>query len=195
MEKDLKEQIKATFLRNVEEKSLDDVGLWFTKSYRLYSSEKFCDFVSIFKTKSVRIIGDYDVDGICATSILLLGLKKAGFTNVSFRIPHRTDGFGLSERLVDECINDKVKLIITCDNGISAIYPVKKAKENGIAVIITDHHQSVVDDDDNIILPEADIIINPSAIENSADYSHYCGAGICYKLMKELLSDSHSVTN
>lgn len=189
MDKHLKEKIKETFLKNVEAKNLDEVSQWFTKPYRLYDAEKFCNFVNKFKRKSVRIIGDYDGDGICSTTILFKGLKKSGFSDVSFRIPYRTDGFGLSEKLVDECISDGIHLIITCDNGTTSILPIKKAKEHGISVIVTDHHEPDVDTNGNITLPDADLIINPCAIENSSDFSHYCGAAICYKLMKELLNN------
>ena len=92
------------------------------------------------KTK-IRVIGDYDVDGICSSYILVKGLRAVG-ADVTYALPNRiTDGYGLNGRMIDEAIADGIGLIITCDNGIAAAEPVKKAKNAGILVIVTDHHE------------------------------------------------------
>ena len=88
----------------------------------------------------MRIIGDYDIDGICSIYILLTGLKRVG-ANVDYEIPHRVeDGYGINTRLVDKAFEDGVDTIITCDNGIAAIEQINYAKKLGMAVIVTDHH-------------------------------------------------------
>ena len=134
----------------------------------------------------IKIVGDYDVDGIKATVIMVKALRMYGL-NPSTRIPHRfSEGYGLSEKIIDE-ISDG--LIITVDNGIAAIDAIKKAKEKGLYVIITDHHLPQKKDG-NIILPEADIIVDPWVYEES-EYTGYCGAGLAYRFAKELLPKSN----
>lgn len=185
----LQKKMEEIFCKNIEVECLEDVNEWFRKDYKLYDAPKFCTEILKYKDKKVRIVGDYDGDGIFSTSIYLLGLKSAGFTNLDYCIPHRTDGFGLSEKIVWDCIIDEVDLILTCDNGTTSIDAIKLAKENGIAVIVTDHHQPIMEgeDDDSVVLPDADLIINPSALPDTADFDKYCGAGIAYKLMCSLL--------
>ena len=129
----------------------------------------------------IKIVGDYDVDGISASSIMFLTLEKLG-ANVSVRLPRRfSEGYGLSEKIVDEVENG---LLITVDNGIAAIDAINKAKEKGLEVIVTDHHLPNEDG----ILPNADIIIDPH-IEGTADFTDYCGAGIAYKISEKLIND------
>ena len=186
--------MEEIFCRNIGVECLEDVNDWFRKDYQLYDAPKFCTEILKYKNKKVRIIGDYDGDGIFSTSIYFLGLKSAGFTNLDYCIPHRTDGFGLSEKIVWECIVDEVDLILTCDNGTASIDAIKLAKENGIAVIVTDHHQPVMEgegDDAVAVYPDADLIINPSALPDTADFDKYCGAGIAYKLMCSLLGKNN----
>ena len=136
--------------------------------------------------KRISVFGDYDVDGIAATSILSLVFKYCGW-NFTVRLPKRfSEGYGMSEAMIDEVDEG---LIITVDNGITAIDAIKKAKEKGLMVIVTDHHLP----DASGILPDADIIIDPNAIEDSADFKSYCGAGIAYKLAQEILGEDHEM--
>ena len=185
--------IKEVFMRNIGVSSLEEVNDWFRKSYannyRLSGDDEFINIANQFKDKKIRFVGDYDGDGVGATSILMMGFSNAGFTNISYRIPTRQEGFGISMKIVDECIADGVELIITADNGIAGIEPIRKAKEHGITVIVTDHHQPQTDENGNTVLPDADLIINPNAVDNSADFNGYCGAGLVYKLMKKMNAD------
>lgn len=143
----------------------------------------------IRKKYEIHIIGDYDCDGIMATAILKLALKKAGCTNLKTRLPKRfSEGYGLSEKIVDEIPANSV--IITVDNGIAAKQAIKKAKEKGCYVILTDHHLAPTENE-HLIFPDADIIIDPSAVENSCDFTGYCGAGIAFKIATELLGKDH----
>lgn len=144
-----------------------------------------------FQNKKITVIGDYDADGVTGTSILTMGLKEYGFTNVSYRIPRRiSEGFGISDSIIDE-INEG--LIITCDNGIAGLSAIKKAKEKGLSVIVIDHHSPVVIDDQTI-LPDADHIIDPHAIPGSADFNGYCGAGLAYKFICALFDGNKQIT-
>ena len=136
--------------------------------------------------KRISVFGDYDVDGIAATSILSLVFKHCGW-NFTVRLPKRfSEGYGMSEAMIDEVDEG---LIITVDNGITAIDAIKKAKEKGLMVIVTDHHLP----DASGIIPDADIVIDPNAIEGSADFKSYCGAGIAYKLAQEILGENHEM--
>ena len=134
------------------------------------------------KQEPIHIIGDFDVDGISATLIMIYGLFMAGLS-FQYRLPHRfSEGYGLSEKIIDEIQSG---VVITVDNGISAHKAIKKAKEKGLTVIVTDHHQAVTQEDE-ILLPEADIIVNPS-IEEESEFHSLCGAGIAYYFVKQLL--------
>lgn len=172
---------------NLGVSSAQELNEWFRKSYsNKYNIKGLSEAVAFAKTfmnKKVTIVGDYDADGVTATSILYLGLREYGFTDVSYRIPLRfTEGFGISETIIDEI---EEGLIITCDNGIAGIKAIKKAKDKGLFVIITDHHEPVIEKSEKV-LPEADFIIDPNAISNSADFNGYCGAGLAYKFICEL---------
>lgn len=129
--------------------------------------------------KPITIVGDYDSDGITASAILYLLFKAFGVTP-RVRLPKRlSEGFGLSTSIVDEIDEG---LLITVDNGIVAFDAVKKAKEKGLTVIVTDHHLL----DESGELPMADAIVNPH-IPGTADFADYCGAGIAYKIAEKLL--------
>lgn len=145
----------------------------------------------IEKQKKIRIIGDYDADGVSSTFILLSVLEKLGAV-VDYDIPERTlDGYGLNMRLVDQAAKDGVDTILTCDNGISALEQTKAAIEHGMTVIITDHHQPVLKDDEDVnsfILPEADAVINPAIPGETYPYPTVCGAVVAWKLMQALVS-------
>lgn len=139
--------------------------------------------------ESIRIFGDYDQDGISSTMTLLDGLLYF-YDDISYDIPDRViDGYGISDRMIDRAIEANVSLVITCDNGISAIDQVKRLKENGIKVIVTDHHQvSKKEDGEWVeqILPQADCVINPKRLDNTYPFDDLCGAGVAFKLIQAL---------
>lgn len=159
--------------------------------YLLKDMEKAINIIieTMEEGESIRIFGDYDQDGISSTMTLLDGLLYF-YDDISYDIPDRViDGYGISERMIDRAIADKVSLVITCDNGITAINQVKKLKENGIKVIVTDHHQvSKKEDGERVkqILPEADCVINPKRLDNTYPFDDLCGAGVAFKLMQAL---------
>lgn len=129
----------------------------------------------------VLIFGDYDVDGIAATAILLSGLSRFGLCRVSHGMPLRlTEGYGLNEERVDAAQADGVSLIITVDNGISAHGAARRARELGIDLIVTDHHAI------ENVLPDALAVINPKREEGSYPGYHLCGAGVAFKLASAL---------
>lgn len=137
----------------------------------------------IQKGMKITIIGDYDCDGDTSSSILQLGLWEYTGIKPVVRLPRRfSEGYGLSMKMVDEIDEG---LIITVDNGIAAVEPIKAAKEKGLTVIILDHH--VIRDDG--LLPEADVIVDPHAIEGS-EYNEYCGAGLAYRFIMALNPDT-----
>lgn len=137
----------------------------------------------------VRVIGDYDVDGICSSYILYRGIS-ANNPNVDVAIPHRIrDGYGLNENLIREAYEDGVKLIITCDNGISAAEPVRLARELGMKVIVTDHHEVpfvMEGDQRRDVLPEALAVIDPKRSDETYPFPGICGAVVAYKVMEAL---------
>lgn len=124
----------------------------------------------------IRIIGDYDADGVFSTYILYDALKKLGAV-VDYRIPDRVrDGYGINERLVREAFEDDISLILTCDNGISAAEQIALAYELGMKVIVTDHHDIPAE------LPEAEVLLNPKLETSGYPFRELCGAGVAMKL-------------
>ena len=136
--------------------------------------------------KKIRIIGDYDVDGIMSVYILYRCMTAAGAL-VDYRIPDRIkDGYGLNEDMVQECIDAGVEMIVTCDNGIAAMEPIRLAKEAGITVVLTDHHQIPIMETEKgpvKIMPAADIIVNPKQDGETTPMTGICGAMVAYKVM------------
>lgn len=129
---------------------------------------------------SIRIIGDYDIDGVCATYILLKGLTQAG-ARVDTDIPDRIkDGYGLNRELICRASKDGVDTIVTCDNGIAAPAEIAYAKELGMTVIVTDHHEL------QETVPDADVIVNPRQPDCKYPYKKLCGAAVAWKLVQEL---------
>ena len=137
----------------------------------------------------VRIVSDYDVDGIMSNVILYKGFKKAGIV-ADYVVPHRIkDGYGINEDIVEAAAADGVHTIVTCDNGIAAVDAIAKAKELGMTVIITDHHDipfEIKDGEKHYILPQADAILNPKKETCSYPFKDLCGAGVAYKLVEAL---------
>ena len=127
--------------------------------------------------KKIRIIGDYDIDGVNATVILYKGIRHC-HGNVDYEIPHRIrDGYGINIQLIQDAYEDGVDTIITCDNGIAAVDQVEYAKSLGMTVIITDHHEPMEEK------PKADAIVNPKQQECTYPYKQLCGAAIAYKVI------------
>ncbi len=132
----------------------------------------------------IRIIGDYDIDGVCATYILLKGLRAVG-ARVDTDIPDRKkDGYGLNIELVQRALDAGVDTIVTCDNGIAAPAEIAFAKEQGMTVIVTDHHEL------QEILPPADVIVNPRQPDCPYPFKKLCGAAVAWKLVRELWAKS-----
>ncbi len=153
--------------------------------------------VDIIKRKiqdnnKIRIIGDYDVDGIISVFILYTALKKCG-ANVDYEIPDRIkDGYGINENIVKAAYDEGVDTIITCDNGISAIDQIQYAKDLGLTVIVTDHHDVPFVEEDGVrtfISSQADAIINPKQIECEYEFKSICGAGVAFKLIESLYEE------
>ena len=140
----------------------------------------------ITQKKKIRIIGDYDIDGVTATCILLKGLKRLG-ANVDTYIPDRVkDGYGMHEQLIDKALEDGVDTILTCDNGIAAAAEIAYAKREGLTVIVTDHHDIPFQDTENgrvWIIPKADAVVNPKQNDCSYPNKNICGAVVAWKLI------------
>lgn len=143
--------------------------------------------------KKIRIVGDYDVDGVISTYILYKALKKCN-ANVDYEIPDRIkDGYGININIIKIASEDDVDTILTCDNGISAIEPIKYAKELGMTVIVTDHHDIPFVENENgtrtFISSSADAIINPKQKECKYKFKQLCGAGVAFKLIEVLYEE------
>lgn len=140
--------------------------------------------------KKIRIVGDYDVDGVISIYILYTALVKCN-ANVDYEIPDRIkDGYGINKDIIQQAKEDGVDTILTCDNGISAIEAIKYAKDLGMTVIVTDHHDiPFVEDENNnrkFISSEADAIVNPKQEDCRYKFKQLCGAGVAFKLVQVL---------
>ena len=137
----------------------------------------------IKKGNKIRVVGDYDIDGVCSSYILVKSLRRFG-ANADVRIPDRIkDGYGINDNIINEAANDKISMIITCDNGIAAHSQMELARKLGIKVIITDHHE-VYQEEGKDYLPVADVVINPKRSECKYPFKSICGALVAYKLME-----------
>ena len=133
--------------------------------------------VKIKEQKKIRIIGDYDIDGVNASYILYQGLLRAGAV-VDVEIPDRMkDGYGINEKLIQEAADEGVNTIITCDNGIAAVEQIAYARKLGMTVIITDHHEL------QEVVPLAEAIVNPRQPDCPYPFKSLCGAAVAYKLV------------
>ncbi len=144
---------------------------------------------AVSENKKIRVIGDYDIDGVCSTYILLTGLKKIG-ASVDTVIPDRIkDGYGINEQLIDGAHQDGISLIITCDNGIAAASQIAYAKSLGIQVIVTDHHEVPFEegvDGKKEKLPPADVIVNPKQEQCNYPWKGLCGGVVAWKVVAAL---------
>ena len=140
----------------------------------------------ITQKKKIRIIGDYDIDGVTATCILLKGLKRLN-ANVDTYIPDRVkDGYGMHEQLIDKALEDGIDTILTCDNGIAAAAEIEYAKKEGLTVIVTDHHDIPFRDTEDgriWIIPKADAVVNPKQNDCLYPNKNICGAVVAWKLI------------
>lgn len=142
---------------------------------------------AIRDAEKIRIVGDYDQDGVCATTILLRGLQELG-ADVDFRIPDRLhEGYGLIPRHVEEALLDDRSLLITCDNGIQSFAAANRCLEVGIDLIVTDHHL-VKRQEHRDLLPEAVAVVNPQRLDCPYPYKNLAGAGVALKLIEAVWS-------
>ena len=192
------DQVLARIIRNRDICGSKDIDMYLNGNlndihnpHSMKDADKFVDILTkkIEEHKPVRIIGDYDIDGICSIYILFCGLKAAG-ADVDYVVPHRiNDGYGINEHLIDNAINEGIDTIVTCDNGIAAYNQVRYAKDNGITMIVTDHHDvpfEIKDDKKVYIVPPADAVINPKQADCDYPFKLLCGAGVAYKLISLL---------
>jgi single-stranded-DNA-specific exonuclease len=166
----------------------------------LHGMEQAVEIIAqkIAQGKKIRVIGDYDVDGICSSYILYRSLTFLG-GDVSVELPDRIrDGYGINERLVDDAVNDGVDTIITCDNGIAAAKVLQRAKDAGLTVIVTDHHEipfeteGAENKEKHYLLPPADVIVEPKMADPATGKTYYpfpdiCGAAVTFKLAQVML--------
>lgn len=192
------DQVTARIIRNRDvigekaiEKYLHGSRKDFYSPWLLKDMEKA---VSILQEKienrnRIRIIGDYDIDGVMSTYILLESLRGLG-CDVDMMIPNRiTDGYGINEHLIEQAWQEGRDTIITCDNGIAAVTQIRKAKDLGMTVIVTDHHEVPFEDVEGgrkEILPPADAVVNPKQKACSYPFAGLCGAVVAMKVMEAL---------
>lgn len=143
----------------------------------------------IREDRPIRVIGDYDIDGVNATYILQEGLSGLG-AEVDTDIPDRIrDGYGLNRMLIDRAIDDGIDTIITCDNGIAAAEEIAYGKKNGLTVIVTDHHEVPyveMNGEKEYLLPQADAVVDPHRADCGYPFKGLCGAAVAYKLVEAL---------
>lgn len=148
----------------------------------------------IAEGKRIRIVGDYDIDGVCATYILLKGMETLG-ARVDYRIPDRIkDGYGINEAIIRQAAEDGIDTIVTCDNGISALAEIALAKELGMTVVVTDHHDIPYEDMENgerqYLKSPADAIVNPKQQDCPYPFKLLCGAAVAYRLIQVLYENA-----
>lgn len=149
---------------------------------------------AIEKGETIRVIGDYDIDGVCSGYILTDALEQLG-ANVDFDVPERiADGYGLNERLIKQSHDDGVNLIVTCDNGIAAAKQIEYARKLGMKIVVTDHHEvpyEMAEDGKRYLIPGADAVIDQKQPDCSYPFKELCGAGVAYKLLEALYDELH----
>lgn len=167
----------------------DEDALYDTAQMKDMQKAVFILRQKIDEGKLIKVIGDYDVDGVMSTYILYRGITLLG-GKAGYRIPHRVqDGYGMRSYMAEEAAEEGYDTIITCDNGISAVPAVERAKELGLTMIVTDHHE-VPREDGKEVLPPADAIVNPKQEACGYPFQELCGAGIAYKLVSLLFEES-----
>lgn len=160
--------------------------------YLLKDAQKAADILKqkTEEGKWIRIVGDYDIDGVCSTYLLFQALKRVG-ARVDYEIPDRVkDGYGINQQIIEAAQADGVDTILTCDNGISAVTQMELAREFGMTVIITDHHD-IAREGERDLLPQADAIVNPKQQDCPYPWKEICGAVVAYKLIRILYEKFH----
>ena len=144
----------------------------------------------LIEGKKIRIIGDYDIDGVCSTYILLKGFHRAaGNGQIDYEIPDRIrDGYGINESIIRQAAEDGIDTLVTCDNGIAALKEISIAKQLGMTVVVTDHHEVPVDAYEQI-LPPADAVVDPKQDGETYPYHEICGAVVAWKLINVIYED------
>lgn len=144
----------------------------------------------LIEGKKIRIIGDYDIDGVCSTYILLKGFHRAaGNGRIDYEIPDRIrDGYGINESIIRQAAEDGIDTLVTCDNGIAALKEISIAKQLGMTVVVTDHHEVPVDVYGQI-LPPADAVVDPKQDGETYPYHEICGAVVAWKLINVIYED------
>lgn len=156
--------------------------------HRLKDADKAAEILltKIAEGKWIRIVGDYDIDGVCSTYLLYTALTRLG-AKVDYEIPDRIrDGYGINEQIIEAAAADGVDTVLTCDNGISAVPQMEYAGRHGLTVVITDHHDIAKDADGCDILPQAAAIVNPKQSDCAYPWKEICGAVVAYKLIQIL---------
>ncbi|NBH72278.1 single-stranded-DNA-specific exonuclease RecJ [Clostridiaceae bacterium] len=134
----------------------------------------------------IRIVGDYDIDGICATYLLYQGIRRCG-GRVDYQIPERIkDGYGINESIIRRAGGEGIDTLITCDNGIAALEQIRMAKELGMTVLVTDHHEVPLGEGGEELPPPADAIVNPKQRACAYPFKGICGGVVAYKLVQAL---------
>lgn len=189
------DQVTARIIRNRDIVEDEDIRLFLQGDLSdchdpalLKDGDKLTDILikKINEGASIRIVGDYDIDGVMATFILKKSLDELG-ANVSYVIPDRiNDGYGLNVRIIDDAYGDGIDTILTCDNGIAAIQEISHAKELGMCVLVTDHHEipfEEINGEKKYILSNADAIVDPHQKDCNYPYKNLCGAAVAWKMM------------
>lgn len=186
--------VVARIIRNRDVESDEDIRKYlFGGLSDLYSPHRMKDMDravqiilgAIREGRKLRIVGDYDIDGVCSTYILLKGLGRLG-ARVDYEIPDRVkDGYGINESIIEQAAADGVELIVTCDNGISAYTQIERARELGMAVVVTDHHDVPLDEGKEKI-PPADAVVNPKQEDCGYPFPEICGGMVAWKVVQAL---------
>ena len=186
--------VVARIIRNRDVESDEDIRKYlFGGLSDLYSPHRMKDMDravqislgAIREGRKLRIVGDYDIDGVCSTYILLKGLGRLGAW-VDYEIPDRIkDGYGINESIIEQAAADGVELIVTCDNGISAYTQIERARELDMAVVVTDHHDVPLDEGKEKI-PPADAVVNPKQADCGYPFPEICGGMVAWKLVQAL---------
>ena len=201
-------QKRADFSELSEKLGIDPVTVRILRNRELHTEEEIRSFLSaslselpsplllpdairfanilnraLAEKKRIRIVGDYDVDGVCAAYILYRGLSALS-ENLDYEIPDRIrDGYGINREIIRRAKEDGVGLILTCDNGISAREELSYAKELGIPVLVTDHHDIPRDSEGRELLPEALAVVDPKREGSRYPFPEICGAVVAWKLL------------
>lgn len=155
---------------------------------------------AIAEKKKIRVIGDYDIDGVCAACILVKSFRSLG-ADVDMAIPHRIkDGYGLNDHLIERAAAEGIKLIVTCDNGIAASEQIDLAHRFGMEVVVTDHHEvpfteNPVDGEREYHLPPAEAVVDPKQPGETYPFPGICGAAVAWKLVWALGIDRTLLDN